>query len=249
MGYARNDCKRDLVRAGLRVAGMLVIGLGFSTVAKGQNLVHHWAFSTDGAVEDSGIRAASSGVLMGGATVSGGALRLDGKAAYVQFGANLVPSSPNYTVALFARAEAGLNVGASRDFISQGSSGAAFYIGVAVGGTSLRAGDNWMDVEGATFIADGQFHHYALVMHLTGSSFYVDGVLVATSAPFAGGAGGSATRLGRGPGSSAGYFAGDLADVRIYDDALSDEQVQALAAVVTDRWRRMDCTSNPVISC
>jgi hypothetical protein len=207
----------------------LVIFAVLTRDAPAQTLLHHWDFDSAGVVRDVGEDPSADGVLLGGATVSGGILRLDGISGYVQFAAPSVPTSPPYTVALFARASAGANTGANKDFISQGTAGAAFYLGSADDGASMRAGDNWLSVIGASFIADGQFHHYALTMSATSATFFVDGVMVSTNAPFAGGAGGSATRFGRGVGSSGGYFNGDLDDVRIYDDALEAEEVVRLA--------------------
>ncbi len=225
----RNRKGTSITHLSLLCAPILVAIVSLPPTGPAPSLVHQWDFETDGVVNDVGSSAAKNGTLIGGATVTGGVLQLNGSTGYVQFDARLIPTSPSYTVALFARADGAANTGASRDFISQGAAGGAFYIGVALSGRSIRAGDNWPDVASAAFIADGQYHHYALTMSASGASFYVDGAPVAENAPFAGGSGGTATRLGRGVGDAGMHFSGYLDDVRIYDEALSDEQIQEIA--------------------
>ena len=214
--------------------GLVGIPLTMAQELPAQNLIHHWDFDSDSVVIDVAADSARNGSLVGGARLSGGVLVLDGKSSYLQFAAHFVPTSPAYTVAFFARADAAANAGRNQ-IISQGAPGASFFLGIASNGASLSAGDNWLEVASARFAADGAYHHYALTMSASEASLYVDGALVATNAPFAGGAGGSATRLGRGSGNSNVYFAGEIDEVRIYSDALSAEQVQELVRGATPR--------------
>jgi hypothetical protein len=219
----------------IRATLPLLMVAAFVLPARAQNLIHHWDFETDGVIEDAAADRARNGRLVGGATVAGGVLHLNGSNGYAQLDAHFVPTSPTYTVALFVRTDAGANSGGRREFISQGAIGAAFFVGVAFDGGTVSAGDNWMEVPGARFIADGGYHHYALTMSASEASLYVDGALVASGAPFAGGAGGSATRLGRGTGDSGAYFSGHLDDVRVYSDALDEEQIRDIARIRAQR--------------
>jgi hypothetical protein len=205
----------------------LILVLSASAPLHAQNLIHHWDFSSDGVVKDIAGGSARNGALLGGATVSGGVLNLNGSSAYVQFDAHIIPTGPSYTLSVVARAAAGANTGSDRDFISQGAAGGAFFVGVGANGSSLRAGDNWPIVAGGMFIADGAFHEYTITMSVEAASFYVDGELVATNAPFAAGSGGTATRLGRGTGNNGAFFSGAIGEIRIYDDALSPDQIRA----------------------
>jgi hypothetical protein len=199
--------------------------------AHAQRLIHHWDFDHDSVLVDLAADSASNGTLMGGARLSNGVLQLDGRTGHVQLAGHFIPSSPPYTVALFARAEPGGSAGGYRHFLSQGAVGAAFYLGSSTDGNLLAAGDNWPEVPGTRFLLDGLWHHYALTMSASEACLYVDGVLVASGAPFAGGAGGTPTRLGRGVASEGAYFGGDLDEVRVYSDVLDAHQVRELAGI------------------
>jgi hypothetical protein len=215
-----------------RIAGAAAV-LAFASPANAQ-LLHHYSFNTPGAATDGA--GSANGTLLGGATVAGGVLTLDGLNDYVQFGSHIVPTSSSYTVSLFARQAANApNYYGYSEFISQGSSGGpGFYIGTqgAGNGSGLRATDSWIPAPGS-FAADGVFHLYTLVVDAAAndSYFYIDGVLkgqrgfaIQTTT------GGTDTRLGNQFGGYDEWFRGDLDDVRIYGNALSAANVQALAA-------------------
>lgn len=206
----------------------LLLSTSFPAAAQ----THRWDFSTSGVVNDIGSAGSANGALIGGATVSGGVLNLDGT-GYVQFSSHLVPTVPSYTVALFARAAAGAHTSYT-EFISQGFSGPGFYIGLGFNGSNMRATDAWSNVPGATFIADNAFHHYALTATATNAFFYIDGTLIATrgSAFPTTTSGGSDTRLGRQFDPYAEFFRGALDDVRIYDRALTGTEVDVIANAV-----------------
>ena len=190
-------------------------------------LIHHWDFSSNANDAVGG----AVGALVGGASVTGGVLSLDGSSGRVDFGSHLVPTSGDYTVALFARAIG--SQGGIAELISQGTSGGpGFYIG-SNGGTGLRVTDTWYyAVSSGGFGMDNNFHHYALtVSSLNATSlFYIDGAQVASL----GGAlvtttFGTNTRFGAQFDSHGEYFHGELDDVRIYNNTLTPQQVAALA--------------------
>jgi len=188
-------------------------------------LIHHYNFNTDA----SDLVGSENGALISGASVSGGKLNLDGVDDYVQFGAQIVPTSGSYTVALFAQQAS--SQATYVELISQGfSGGPGFYLGHDPSG-NIRATDSWIST-GVAFPSDGQFHHYSLVVDTgsSSSSLYLDGLLQATlGSAIATTNSGDGTRLGRQFGGIAEYFHGALDDVRIYDYALTSNEVLDLA--------------------
>lgn len=207
-----------------RFASALVALVVVATPARAQ-LLHHWNFTTSA----TDVVGGAAGTLVGGATVSGGVLSLDGSSGYVDFSSHLVPTSGDYSILLFAR-----TVGfqsSIAEFISQGfSGGPGFYIGTD-GGNGLRATDSWYHPTGATgFNQDGTFHSYALTVSGTNAFFYLDGVLSGTlGGTISTTAGGTDTRFGAQFGPYGEFFHGDLDEIRIYDNTLSDAEVARLA--------------------
>ena len=171
------------------------------------------------------------GTLLNGANVSNGVLTLDGVDDYVQVDTHVIPTSGNYTVALWVKQSASQTIHV--EFISQGApgiDGPGFYIGHDPEG-QLRVTDVWA-ATGVLFPTDGQFHHFALVVDAdvhSQSSFYIDGVL-RTTIPYAieTTTAGTGTRFGRQFETTMEYFGGFLDEIRIYDDALSESEVQEL---------------------
>lgn len=202
----------------------LLLFLGAASAARA-DLIHHYTFTSGAQDRVGGV----DGVLLGGATVSSGALHLDGQTAHVQFPSQLVPASGSYTVAIFARQE-------TRQFehielISQGHSGGpGFYIGHNPSG-DIRVSDSWLNT-GIPFPQDAAMHHYAIVADAAAgrTTLYIDGVsqaelpLAITTTT-----GGHPTRLGRQFEPYAEFFNGDIDDVRIYDHNLSAGEIASLA--------------------
>ena len=190
-------------------------------------LIHRYDFSTDASDSVGGAH----GTLLNGASVSGGILNLDGVNDYVQIGSHIVPTTGSYTVSLFARQDSPQTTYV--ELISQGmTAGTGFYIGHNLS-HDIRAGDPWQ-LTGIPFPSDGQFHHFALVVDAPGnnSHLYVDGLLQASlGSALTTGAGGSDTRLGRQFAPFNEFLHGALDDVRVYDTALADNQIAALATV------------------
>ncbi len=197
----------------------------------GATLLHHYNFDSDVSDAVGGV----NGTLQGGAIVSGGVLNLDGIDDFVDFNAKLVPTSGSYSVTLFAGQNA-IQSGIHTEFISQGfSSGPGFYIGTNPSGV-IRLSDSIIN-SGVPFIADGTLHHYALVVDagLGQTEFFIDGVSQAVfNFAVATTTGGSNTRFGRQFGNFAEFFHGQLDDIRIYNGALSTQEVGDLANAVPE---------------
>jgi hypothetical protein len=103
-------------------------------------------------------------------------------------------------------------------------------VNLHIGGSNLRS--NVRDVQDATVINDGQWHHVAVVITLGQTvSFYIDGALKSTQ-PMATFAAGSIASLylGTFPGAYNGLpFLGALDDVQVFSSALNAAQVAVLA--------------------
>jgi hypothetical protein len=103
-------------------------------------------------------------------------------------------------------------------------------VNLHIGGNNLLSGSR--DVQDATVINDGQWHHVAVVIALGQRvSFYIDGVPTSTQAAATVSSGNTAALyLGTFPGSYNGLpFVGALDDVWIFSSALSATQVAVLA--------------------
>ena len=87
-------------------------------------------------------------------------------------------------------------------------------------------------LESPFLITDGQWHHVGFVWDRSRRHLYADGVEVAVDAgainPLASSDGGMFIGAGKSLDAS-GCFSGLIDDVRIYDQALDDEEVEALA--------------------
>lgn len=92
-----------------------------------------------------------------------------------------------------------------------------------------RAGGNGTFVIGNTKVLEGRWYHVVLVRDASQEMYYVDGALVATSAGSSGGSLSNTTNLLIGTTRIFDrFFAGALDDVRIYEVALTAEQVARL---------------------
>lgn len=179
------------------------------------------AYEFNGNVNDS--VGGANGTLIGTASVVNGRLVLDGSTGYVQFGTNLVPTSGPYSV--FIRVNGTPNLGTFTEIISQGASGTSgFYIGTAPGG-GIRLTDQ-ISFTGVTF-PTGE-NELLFSRSNIGSTLYINGVQVfSTSVLGANGAGGTNTRFGRQFGTLGEYFQGSIDAIRIYDQAIAPEALNA----------------------
>ncbi len=174
--------------------------------------IHAYEFDSD--VSDSA--GSANGTLLGGASVSGGRLTLDGSNDYVQFDSLLVPSTGAYSV--FIRLNGTPNPSGFTEIISQGLSGSeGFYIGTAPGGT-IRLTDR---IGGTGVMFPLGEAELLFSTSGAGSSLYVNGSLAFSSGVRGGfGTGGSNTRFGRQFGGLNEYFAGSIDSIRIYDSVI-----------------------------
>ncbi len=214
-------------------------------------LIGHWTF--EGNATNSGtLGATNDGTIHGGVTFVEGpngfgqAAKFDGTTGYIliensQSGPlDLVGTS--FTYATWAKAEVGARIGRAiqKDDGGDYSGGYQFgfndgsfnYVTHNPGGGNLNVG---------ALPTDGEWHHYAVRYDLTNQKldFFVDGVLTATFAPLTPltSDGNDYLRFGAGafdklqPGQEHfGFqgFNGAMDDVRIYDEALSDQAIAAL---------------------
>jgi len=208
-------------------AGLFVIGVAAAVTSGGAaqaGIIHAYDFASPGTVHDSA--GGSNGTLVGGASVSGGALHLDGGGAYVQFADALVPTG-NATYSVFVRASGSPNPSTFTEIVSQGSSGTGFYIGTRPGG-QMRATDYFLNT-GVQFPSG--VHDFLFSSGPAGSRFYVDNQLVGNSATQAAiTTSGTATRFGRQFDTYAEYFAGDVSRVWIFDSVETPGAVPEPAA-------------------
>jgi hypothetical protein len=177
------------------------------------------AYEFNGNVNDS--VGGQHGTLIGGASVVGGRLILDGSNDYVQFNTTLVPTSGPYSV--FIRVNGTGNLGRFTEIISQGFSGSTgFYIGTEPGG-NIRLTDQ-IPVTGIAFPAG---ENELLFSTSNSASFlYINGIQVfSTGVLGANGGGGSNTRFGRQFGNLDEYFAGSIDAIRIYDQAITPDSL------------------------
>lgn len=203
--------------------GILFLGGSVLTA----DLIHHYKFDTDA----SDSAGSANGTLLGGASVSGGTLNLDGSNDYVQFNSYLIPGSGNYSVALFAKWTGG-SVHLA-EMISQGfTGGPGFFMGTDNTG-KIRLSDSWQNT-GVNYPTDGALHHFALTVDASGgaSYFYLDGVLKATlNSAITTSQSTTFTRFGRQFQGWEEYYHGSLDDVRVYNNTLSAGDVANLAGV------------------
>jgi hypothetical protein len=191
------------------------------TAQSNATLIHSYEFNSN--ANDS--VGSANGTLIGGATVSGGVLHLDGVSGYVQFASQIVPTSGSYSVILSALETA--PVANYVELISQGfSGGPGFYIGHDPSG-NIRVSDSWVNT-GVPFPPAGTFNTFVLTVDAVAgdSKLYIDGTLVATlGIAISTTSGGDDTIFGRQFDPYAEYFGGELDNIRIYDTALTASEV------------------------
>jgi len=188
-------------------------------------LIHEYNFDGSGVTDSVGT---ADGTLLGGATVTGGKLVLDGSNDWVDFSSALIPLSGDFSVQFDAQGFP-QNNGLYTEMISQGG---GFYIGYDPS-HNFRLSDTYLST-GVAFPSDNLTHNYLLTSSASGgTSLYIDYTLV-----FSGGAAlhptNTDTRLGRQYGPHAEYFPGTMDNVSIYEGAFSLDEVHAPVAGVPE---------------
>ena len=155
-----------------------------------------------------------------------GALNLDGVDDYVAVSPGpVIPTSGDFTVEAWAFAPAGTT--GTRAILSQGSSGNAFYIGMANG--IVRLGDTWQNPGNISF-PTGVWLHFAVVKSAGGAFFYTNGVIAASIGSIMNP---SATefRIGRTYGTFGEYWSGRIDDVRVWNTARTASDIRRTMTV------------------
>ncbi len=209
--------------AAATAAGALLAMAGAASAA---TLTHAYDFNTDGQVVDS--VGASNATLIGGATVSGGVLNLDGLSARADFADYLIPGgSGAYSV--YLRVAGMPNPSTHTEIISQGSSGNGFYIGTAPGG-AMRLTDGHTST-GVPYPSDGMFHDFLLTNSVAGMTFSIDGTTVFTGSQYVISLGGTPTRLGAQFSTHGEYFKGQIDTLKVFEGVATLSDVSGGGAV------------------
>jgi concanavalin A-like lectin/glucanase superfamily protein len=198
-----------------------MISYATSENANAATLIHEYTFNGDATDSVGSI----DGTLLNGATAFGGILSLNGINQSVLLSGFAVPTGA-FSVTFEAKS-AGQNSGYT-EIISQGVSGAGFYIGTDPTGR-FRLGDS-ITFTGVSYPYDNQFHSFALVSGGAGGStkFYIDSSLVFSSvigitAPTSG----TPTIFGTQFQGIPEFFTGEIKDIRIYSGELAPTPLPA----------------------
>lgn len=153
---------------------------------------------------------------------SGNALLLDGIDDEVTTTGKLVPTTGDFTVEFWVKNSS--NTG-FREFISQGSSGDAFYLGLDNSGTgSMRAGDAWIST--GVVLPLNEWTHISFVKTGSNAAIFKNGILASTTANYSISSGGSNTAIGRQYGGLAEFANANMDELRIWNTALSQSQIR-----------------------
>jgi hypothetical protein len=140
--------------------------------------------------------------------------------------ADLVPAA-GAPFSVFLRVQGTPDATTYTEIISQGG---GFYIGTAPGG-AFRFGDSFMSTS-VDYPSGPDFHDILLATDSPGTRVYIDGGEAFSSAAQIGvGSGGSFTRLDRQFDPHGEYFQGQIDELRIYDAALTPQDLAASPGV------------------
>ncbi|MBE0636937.1 MAG: HYR domain-containing protein, partial [Bacteroidales bacterium] len=156
-------------------------------------------------------------------SVMGHALSFDGVNDYVFGPDDVVPTTGEFTVSVWAR-QVNNHPGQFRNIFAQGRN---LYLGQSSTGF-IRVGDSWY-ITGSTFPTDNQWHHYTIVRKTTDTHLYVDGLLLfskGSSIPSPGVNGTWPHNLNIGSGWGTGeVFDGMVDEMQIWNYALEQPQI------------------------
>ncbi len=188
-------------------------------------------YALDGSAEDSsgnGYNGTAVGAPAYVTGVQGQAVELDGAGQYVDMGNPSDWPSGRAPRSLSGWGKPGAVYAGWRWIASYGSAGTgtAFFIGM--NGADLYGGGYADDISLAGFWELGEWHHAAVTYDGTTAKLYADGIEVASAAknwnlPL------SRAHIGRQVNDAAEFWAGAVDEVRLYDRALSPDEIAWLA--------------------
>ena len=234
----------------------LVAAMGTLASAHGA-LVGHWEFDNSGDVGQATV--SSSLETVGDAAYSasgkfGGALTLDGTSDYLRvdgshtLASGMPTGDASYTVAAFIQT----TTNAKRGIVGWGNYGSGGQVNAfrtttagefgSTGGIlnySWGGGVDYGEAAGGTApgtIYDGQWHHVAVTYDSASSTkrLYFDGAEIGSGKVLSGDLNVGAANFRIGSTNSGEFFNGLLDDVRVYDAALSQSEINDLATAVPE---------------
>ncbi|MDM7860401.1 hypothetical protein QTP81_07315 [Alteromonas sp. ASW11-36] len=207
----------------MRYIPVLLI-LSFISLNASAALIHSYTFDGSSVVDSTG---SVDGTLLGGATVSGGTLNLDGIDDLVQLDGAIIPLLGSSFSVLIDAQQLSPQSALFVELISQGFSGGGFYIGHDRN-RDIRLGDTILNTS-LKFPSDNKFHSFALTTGDSFTRFYIDTQLVYTANYNIGpSAGGSDTRFGAQFAPFGEFFHGKLDNIFIYNEVLSLEEIKEI---------------------
>jgi Concanavalin A-like lectin/glucanases superfamily len=137
--------------------------------------------------------------------------------------AYLVPSSGDFTVELWFNVPSNAT---TMEFVSQGSSGTGFYLGILGTNGQFRAGDGWQTTD--VSVPVNQWAHLAVTSAAGVGSLYLNGALVATNNTYSVSSAGSGSffTIGQQFSPFFEYLTGTLDQIRVWSLALTQAQVK-----------------------
>lgn len=226
--------KRNVLTKMTAVCLVIAIIMSFSATgiyAQEANLISHWTFNTDGTNSVTGgidLNVSEQGVTY--ETVEGRkGITISGAAGGLIYSHNTaIDLGSNFTVAMFLKGE---TVPGYEILFAKGRKDEATHFELYLENGYLQF---WIpslsDFRSDTLVKDGQMHHIAFTYNGQTGTFYVDGVSVKTvevAGAVTGGTG-EALMIGSLVEQSIKYE-GFIDDIRIYNTALTSEDVQTLA--------------------
>lgn len=153
---------------------------------------------------------------------SGNAISFDGVDDHITTTAYVVPTTGDFTVEFWVFNRNNTDF---REFISQGASGDAFYIGINNSGTgAMRCGDNWQ-VTGA-ILPLNKWIHVSMTKAGTNAILYLNGMQVAAQTGYTISAAGTTTVIGKQYGGITEFPDASLDELRVWNTALTQSQIR-----------------------
>jgi hypothetical protein len=139
-----------------------------------------------------------------------------------------IPDEGDFSVSVWARANA--SASGLMEIYSQGKQPRNIYLGSSGGESEyIRAGDSWENT-GVAFPIDGMWHHYVITKSSSNAYLYLDGELAATKGEAIDNPNpeGSGLYIGKQYGEGREYFDGNIAELSVWDGALSALEIASL---------------------